>query len=126
MKEQEVQRRLFVDDVISALDSYTHVCLTESSYPRTQRYVLCNEISRLVNEVFTLAVKLKKKYYTKTTLQQIDVNLEILRYKIRESHIKGYIKLDRRHSWMRLVDEAGRMVGAMLEKQKHGEKQQEK
>lgn len=126
MTENERERRLFVEDIIADLDSYTHTCLTQSSYPRSQRYVLCNEISRLVNEIFTLAVKLKKKYYTKTTLQSIDVNLDILRYKIRESHIKGYITIDRKQKWIRRVNEAGRIVGAMLEKQRHGENQQAK
>ena len=126
MTETEQEHRLFVEDVIADLDSYTHTCLTESNFPRTQRYVLCNEISRLMSEIFTNAVKLKKRYYTKTTLQQIDVNLDILRYKIRESHRKGYIKIERRQKWMRKVDEAGRMVGTMLEKQRHGERQQEK
>ena len=120
MNIYEKENRLFVEDVIADLDSYSHTCLTESSYPRNQRYVLCNEISRLVNEIFTLAVKLKKKYSTKTTLQQIDVNLDVLRYKIRESKNKGYITLERMHKWMRRVDEAGRFVGAMLEKQRHG------
>ena len=126
MTDNEKETRLLVEDMVTALDSYTHTCLGESEYPRNQRYILCNEISRLVNEIFTLAVKLKKRYYTKTTLQQIDVNLEILRYKIRESEFKHYIKKDRKQKWIRKVNEVGNIIGAMLEKQKRGDKQQDK
>jgi hypothetical protein len=46
----------------------------------------------------------------------MDIALEKLRYKIRESAKKGYISLDRRHKWIRRVDEIGRMLGGWMKK----------
>ena len=116
MKEEEFERRTFVE-IVADLDSYTHTALTQSNYPRAQRYVLCAEISKLMNEIFTLAVRCKKGYMQKSTLQNIDINLEIMRFKIRESETKKYISPERRHKWIRRVNEVGRMTGGWIKKQ---------
>ena len=116
MKEEELERRTFVE-VVADLDSYTHTALTQSNFPRSQRYVLCAEISRLMNEIFTLAVRCKKGYMQKSTLQNIDINVDVLRFKIRESEAKGYISLDRKHKWIKRVNEVGCMVGGWIKKQ---------
>lgn len=115
MREPEKEGRTFLD-IVEDLDSYTHTALTQSNFPRYQRFVLCAEISRLVDEVFTLAIRCKKGYVQKSTLQNMDIALEKLRYKIRESAKKGYISLERKHKWMRRVDEIGRMLGGWMKK----------
>ena len=103
---------------VADLDSYTHTALTRSNYVREQRYFLCAEIQKLVSEIMNMSIRAKKGYMQKSTLQNLDIAVDTLRYKIRESQKKGYITLDRRRIWMKHVDEIGRMVGGWIQQKK--------
>ena len=102
---------------VADLDSYTHTALTQSNYVREQRYLLCAEIQKIVSDIMNLSIRAKKGYLQKSTLQNLDIAVDTLRYKIRESNKKGYITINRRHIWMKHVDEIGRMVGGWIKSQ---------
>lgn len=110
---KEVDKRTLVERVCD-LDSYTHKALTSSNYPREQRYFLCAEIQRLVTEIMNLAVRAMKGYLQKSTLQNLDIALEILKYKIRESHTKKYISAHRKHVWIMMIENIGVLVGGWI------------
>ncbi len=121
MKEVQKERETFVDKV-EHLDSYTHTALGHSNYPAEQRFYLCLEIQQLMGEIFSCAIRMKKGYGQKSTLERMDIAVDTLRYKIRESERKKYISLDRRHKWIRFVDEIGAMIGGWIEKKKQTER----
>lgn len=69
-----------------------------------------------------LAVRLEKKYYKKTTLQDLDIEIDVLRNLLRlAKDPKLYPKqkpcLDFRswEIWIKKVDEIGRMIGGYME-----------
>ena len=112
-EEKAADKRTLVERVCD-LDSYTHKALTSSNYPREQRYFLCAEIQRLVAEIMNLAVRSMKGYLQKSTLQNLDIALETLKYKIRESRRKKYISEHRRHTWVLCVEKIGVLVGGWI------------
>ena len=124
MKEIQRERETFCDKV-EGLDSYTHTALGHSNYPAEQRFYLCLEIQQLVGEIMSSAIRMKKGYGQKSTLERMDIAIDTLRYKIRESERKKFISLERRHKWMKLVDEIGRMIGGWIEKKKAAERGRE-
>ena len=52
-------------------------------FPRSERYALAADIKRTMYSFYRLIITANKKYYKKTTLQDADVELEVLRGLIR-------------------------------------------
>lgn len=55
-----------------------------------------------------------KRYHKKTTLQDLDVEVEVLRGWLRKSVRLKYITARRYEIWARHVNEIGRMVGGWI------------
>lgn len=60
-----------------------------ASFPRRERQT-ADEIRSTMLEMYRLAIQIERKYYKKTTLQELDVNLEILRHLVRLAADKDY------------------------------------
>jgi hypothetical protein len=58
-------------------------------FPRRERQT-ADEIRKSMLTMYRLAITIEKKYYKKTTLQDLDVELDILRHMIRVAHDKDY------------------------------------
>lgn len=58
-------------------------------------------------------IRMKKHYYKKSTLQDIDVEIDYLRTLIRHAQHAGYISAGKRGDWIANIDEAGRIVGGL-------------
>lgn len=102
---------------IEELDAYSHkACL---QFPKHERHILAAEIRTCCNSLLRLSVRAAKKYYKKTTLQDLDIEVEILRAMVRKAHRLQYIDIHRYEVWSRLVDEIGRMVGGWLRAGNH-------
>ena len=99
------------------LGSYTEIALTQSNYPRLQKYSLCAQIRGRIDKIRDLAIRCYKGYINKSTLRDMDVAVEQLRWDIRISYRLKYISEHRLDVWMNAVDEIGRMVGGWIKKQ---------
>ena len=98
------------------LSEYTELALTQSGFPRAQRYTLCAQIRGRLDEIRNLAIRCMKGYIQKSTLQNMDIAIEQLRWDIRISYRRKYISEHRLDVWMAQVDEIGRMVGGWIKK----------
>ena len=106
--------------------------------------VLADEIRKRMLRMLELTIRIEKKFYKKTTLQDLDIEIDILRHNIRLAHdpdyyneqvpkrgrggriVKGLdgkavmvkvqppLPLRKYEQWSRLVDEIGRMVGGYI------------
>ena len=73
-------------------------------------------------KMYRLAIELEKKYYKKTTLQELDIELEVLRHFIRMAQDKTYYDITTAPSlsfkkyeyWSKLLDEIGRLIGGYM------------
>ena len=93
------------------IQRYTHDALFQ--FPKRERYLLCAQIQRAVDDTMHLIIRFKLKYYKKTTLQDIDVEIDYLRTLVRMAHIAGYISTGKRGEWVDHLNEAGRIVGGL-------------
>lgn len=102
------------------MEQYTHLVLISknSNFPRQQRYYLCKEINDSVERIMTGAVKIKKGYGTASVCQNMDVEIDKLRYRIHECAKNKYVRIQRAHHWGLLVNTVGKLLGAMMQKKK--------
>ena len=97
---------------LEEVECYTHTVLQQ--YPRAERHLLCADIRISLAIIQRLSVVAWKRYHKKTTLQDLDVEVEILRTWIRKSLRLKYITPHRYEIWARQVNEVGRMVGGWI------------
>lgn len=99
------------------LDAYAHKVLLQ--FPKYERHVLCAAIRETSAGIIRLTVRCAKRYHKKTSLQDLDIEIEYMRSLVRKSHTLGYINDHRYEVWSRHVDEIGRMVGGWIKTAKH-------
>lgn len=88
-----------------------------ASFPRRERQT-ADEIRSTMLEMYRLAIQIERKYYKKTTLQELDVNLEILRHLVRLAADKDYYDdmVAKRDSSGRVVkDEQGKAIKVRMQ-----------
>lgn len=96
-------------------------------FPRFERYGLTSRIRNSAYEVYTLLIEIKKKYYKKTSLAQLDVAFETLKMQIYLSYELGYFdyqneaktsdstKALKRYGVLQmLLAKLGRQIGGLL------------
>jgi hypothetical protein len=69
---------------IEELDAYSHIVMIQ--FPKKEQFVLCASIRNTLTEIIKLTVRAGKKYYKKTTLENLDIEIEYLRSLIRKAH----------------------------------------
>lgn len=97
---------------------YGNICLKQ--FPKSEKYALASDIKKSMYNLLKLIVETNKKYYKKTTLQQIDVELEVLRTFIRlaaDPNLR-YIHLNKYENWAKLLNEIGKMLGGWIKSAK--------
>jgi hypothetical protein len=97
---------------LEELDAYSHQVALQ--FPKYERHVLSAEIRSTLNRVLHLTVQAAKRYHKKTTLQDLDIEVEFLRALVRKARRLGYITPNRYEVWSRHIDEIGRMVGVWI------------
>jgi hypothetical protein len=102
---------------------YANQCLLQ--FPKVERYAFVTEIKKSMYGMHKLIIAANKKYYKKTTFQEIDVELEILRAFIKlaaDRDISGnntaYLPLRKYEIWSGMLNEIGRMLGAWIKASK--------
>lgn len=98
-------------------------------FPKTERYILAGDIRKTMYTMLELAVRLEKKYHKKTTLQDLDIEVDVLRNLLRLAHDKQLypkqkpcISFHTWEVWIRKVNEIGCMIGGYMEWVKSKEK----
>ena len=85
-----------------------------NAYPKYERFVLAADIKRCMDQAMERIIEANKKYYKKTTLQELDVEIDKLRKYIRLSYKLKYIDYKKYKHWGELVNEIGRMLGGWM------------
>lgn len=91
------------------------------NFPKSERYVLASDIRRTMYNSLELAVRLEKKYYKKTTLQDLDIEIDVLRNLLRLAKDpnlypkqKACLDFHSWEVWIKKIDEIGRMIGGYM------------
>jgi hypothetical protein len=97
---------------LEELDTYSHKALIE--FPKYEKFVLCAEIRQTLTSLIKLTVRAAKRYHKKTTLQDLDIEIEYLRGLVRKSHRLKYINTRKYGIWINHVNEIGKMAGGWI------------
>ena len=99
-------------------DAILYISPALTQFPKSEKYVLANKIRESAYKMFELSVRIEKKYYKKTTLQDADIQLELLRifndlsYDLKFIDEKRYLLISDR------LCEIGRLLGGWIKSQK--------
>lgn len=85
-----------------------------SQFPKSERHILSAEIRQVIMNCYRLIVSANKKYHRKTTLQNLDIEVDILRKLITLSYRRRFIDARKFSRWQGMTDELGRMVGGWI------------
>lgn len=94
------------------LDDYTDIAVRH--YPKHERHLLSAETRQAVASIHRLIITAWKKYHKKTTLSELDIEIEVLRHLIRKALRKQYINAKRYQTWSAHVNELGAMLGGWI------------
>lgn len=97
---------------LEELDDYTHIALRQ--YPKAERHLLTADTRMCVEKILRLTLTAWKRYHKKTTLHDLDIEIEVLRHLIRKAVRMKYVTPQRYAIWASHVNELGRMLGGWL------------
>ena len=83
-------------------------------YPKSEKFALAADIKRCMDQVLEKPIEAKKKYFKKTTLQDMDVELEKVRKYVRLSYHLGFLPMQKYDTWSEKIDEVGKILGAWI------------
>lgn len=106
MEELKILQKTF--DMIN----YAYPALAQ--YPKGEKFALVADIKRRMDVMLERIIEANKKYYKKTTLQELDVEVEKLKAYVRLSYNLGFLPPKKYEQWSGLVVEIGRMVGGWI------------
>lgn len=91
------------------------------NFPRADRQTAA-EIRRSMLSIYRLSIILEKKYYKKTTVQELDTELAVLRHLVRMARdirfsgatIHPPLSPKQYEVWARHLDEVGKLIGGYI------------
>lgn len=117
MAESETLQK--IEDMILYAED---VCLKQ--FPREHRYTTAASVRQNMDEVESLCIAAWKRYYKKTTLQDMDIVLQQLKKRVERCYMMRILPPKKYEQWSAMLNEIGRMVGGMIksanEKSKEG------
>jgi hypothetical protein len=103
---------LLIRQKVEAMIEYGHIAVRQ--FPKVERHVLGAEIRHTMWALLRLVVVCNKRYHKKTTLQELDAELDLLRCQVRTAKALGYLDFKKYEHWAKLNDEIGRMIGGWI------------
>lgn len=94
---------------LEELDDYTHIALRQ--YPKAERHLLAADTRQCLERILRLTLTAWKRYHKKTTLQELDIEIEVFRHLVRKGERMKYITPKRYRIWAEHINELGRMLG---------------
>ena len=117
--EQGKPKPFLVKTKIEDLMAYTKQAI--ANFARNERQTAA-EIRRIMLLTYELAITIEKRYYKKTTAQELDVNIDILRHLVRTARENKYyspnshppLSPKQYEIISKMLNEIGKMVGGYL------------
>ncbi len=105
---------LMIYQKIYDMTLYGYICLRQ--FPKSEKHTLAADIKQCMYKMLRLTIAAQKKYHKKTTLQEIDIELEMLRTLIRLAADKDtrFISIKKYEIWSRHLAEIGKMLGGWI------------
>jgi hypothetical protein len=112
MAIEDLKIRQKVEDM--AVYAYTAM----RQFPKSEKHTLAAEIKASIFRLLRLIIVCNKWYHKKTTLQDLDAELDVLRAYVRLAFNLGFLPIKKYEVWSKMNDEIGRMIGGWIKSQK--------
>ena len=89
------------------------------NFPKAEKFAMVADIKRTMDTMLGLIVAAQKKYYKKTTLQELDVANTTLRYYVRLANTLGFLPNKQYEIWSKQIVEIGKIIGGWINSSKH-------
>lgn len=109
MEEMKIDQKIF--DMMD----YAYPALAQ--FPKSEKFGLATDMKKSMDVILTRVIEAKKKYYKKTTLQELDVEVAKLKVYIRLAYRQGFLPEKKYTIWLEYLVEIGRMVGGWIKSQ---------
>lgn len=106
------QHDLMIEQKIHDMALYAYPVLAQ--YPKSEKFAMVTDIKHVIDEMFRLTSSAKKKYFKKTTLQDLDVCIDTMQKYIRLSFELKFISPKKYEAWSKEMKEIGKMLGGWL------------
>ena len=105
-------KELVILQKVEDMAAYAYLCIEQ--FPKSHKFTIGERIQMLIQEIMQLIIACNKKYYKKTTFQEIDIHLEALRSFVRIAKSLKILPFHKYEHWASLNDEIGRMLGGWI------------
>ncbi len=110
----DLQIRQKCEDMIQ----YGYTALRQ--FPKSEKFTLAAEIKNTMWQMLRYIIICNKRYYKKTTMQDLDAELDLLRAQVRLAKELGFLPFKKYEVWSRYLDEVGRMIGGWFKSLRNG------
>jgi len=100
-----------IEKIVDMMD-YAYPALAQD--PKSEKFALVTDMKHSMDMLLERCIEAQKKYYKKTTLQELDVEIAKLKVYIRLSHKLGFLPDKKYEVWSCKVVEIGKMLGGWL------------
>ena len=91
---------------------YGYSCLRQ--FPKSEKHTLSADIRQAMYEIDKLITRAHKKYFKKTTLQDLDIEIAHLKSLIRLAKELDFLPFGKYENWEKKIIELGKMVGGWI------------
>lgn len=85
-----------------------------AQFPKSEKFSLAADMKHCMHLILERTIEANKKYYKKTTLQELDVELTKLKAYLRLSKELGFLPIRKYEIWAGMAVEIGRMLGGWI------------
>lgn len=121
--EKEKRETMVIIQKTYDMIQYAYICLQE--FPKAEKHTMAAEIKTSMYKFLKLCIAASKKYYKKTTLQEMDIELQFLKTivrlssELRNKETKAPFLADKKYQyWAKLLAEIGAMLGGWIKNKK--------
>ncbi len=97
-----------------AYDCYLYLHNTLKSFPKSEKYVLSNDIKKTFFDMLAIFLTANKSQNKKKYLYDADVQLDILRFRIRAAKDLQYLKIKQYEILAGKLNEVGKLLGGWI------------
>lgn len=83
-------------------------------YPKAQKFSLAQDTKKCMDQIMRLVIRANKRYYKKTTLEDLDIEVAALKVYVRMGHDRKYMSHGSYEEWSKRVRQVGAMVGGWI------------
>lgn len=85
-----------------------------AQYPKSEKFALVTDMKHSMDVMLERTIEAQKKYYKKTTLQDLDVEIAKMKAYLRLSHELRFLPDKKYEVWSGQIVEIGKMLGGWL------------